>query len=316
MVLTVFSCTKQNADSLNNEVKGTRITLSVEAPEVTEETKVTYGGTTTYNNSIRHMYRWEAGDKMGVYSLEQTKGDITNWGEFATDEGADKNGKATFTGFVPATYVGSNFFALHTYSTVDYKLFWNSTRYDFGFNIPAEQDGTGVKYSLFAAKPDYDPSTQTLSVPSSGSNQFFLRSALTVFEVPADADVREIKVTATGAKTGAAQNLVSNGEALDVYMNSSSFALWGAGYPTVTINNGGVLSGKVWFASRQANGSASIGYIKLSFEFTNGAGKVAKKVVKLGLNLNADGTAGTYKNISNSVVNNLGAVSFAEGDFK
>ena len=126
-----------------------------------------------------------------------------------------------------------------------------------------------------------------------------------------------ISATATTAKTGAAQNLASSEDKQDVYLNSSSFGIWGGATNTITIyNNNELLSDDVFIASRQVTtGNATNGYIVLTFVFTNGSGETATKVVKLGASPQVDGTATTYYKINSAVVNNLGSVTFNPGDF-
>lgn len=307
--MAALSCTKEQVKERDN---GQKISFVIDSPD-NQETKVSSNGTTTYQGSIRYRWKWDAEDALAIYSFNQVKDQITGWGNFITAEGGSP---ATFSGIVPDAYTGDTFIALYSKYTDSFKLFWNSTRYDFGFNIPAVQDGEGAKYALFAAMPTYDPSTTTLTFPTSGSYQFFLRTALILLEVPIEADVRNITMTVTTAKTGAAQNIVSSGSNKDVYINSSTMGIWGAASNTVTINNGGVLSDKVWIATRQVTtGNATNGYIKLTFVFTNGNGQTATKVAKLAKEPQEDGTATSYKSISNGVVNNLGVVSFTASDW-
>lgn len=309
--MTIFSCTKERTSEIN-ENNENLATLVIGVPDVSE-TKVSNGTPTDYMGSIRYTFNWDAGDALNIFSYNNTKDEYTDWGNYTTLSGGKP---ATFTGTIPVSYTGSTFVAMHSKSTGSFVPYWNSTRYDFKFNIPAEQDGTGAKYCMFAAAPEYDSEKHTFTIPTSGSYQMYMRSALSVIDVPAVADVRRITITVTAAKTGAAHNVVSKGDAKDVYLNGSSYALWGAGSNVITIyNNNDVLSDKVWFATRQTTGNATNGYIILTFVFTNGSGQTATKVAKLGTSLNGDGTAGTYKNILTTRVNNFGSITFDPSDW-
>jgi hypothetical protein len=93
--------------------------------------------------------------------------------------------------------------------------------------------------------------------------------------------------------------------------------LSGGTSPTITIyNDGKLLSGPVYFASRHTTGNNNNGFVTLTFTFTNGNGQTAVKQMKLGKNINDDGTAGTYGNLSQYRINKLGTVTFGANDFE
>ena len=283
-----YSCSKDVPESTK---AGVPITIEVASPEFDEpDTKISLNGSNL-------KYKFDAGEYFHLYSFTTDGSILTDWGRFTTDAGG---AWARFHGQMPAGYSttthGDKFRALfHPTEYMD--MTWNGSqnRYELKYNIPATQDGTGLKYCLFCNSNDPTFNTETLALQL----QFRCYNGLCHINL-VGGDVRTIRVTVQHMiKNNYA--LVSNGDKKDITFNVSTRALSDGGSKTLTITKGGdVLSGDIFFATRQTNGSAANGYARLTFEFINGNGEVCTKHVNLASGLDtANGTATTYKNISN-----------------
>ncbi len=307
--LAVVSCEKKNIEA---PAAGTPIEFELGAPDIEglEGTKMT-------NKDSELNFKWEPGDALQIFSYDWANSILTNWGLFTTEKGG---AWARFSGLIPAGYTAATHGGKFTVVFQQGKSFsldrtGTTDRYDLKFNIPAEQDGTGIKYCLFGTAtttwPSFDPDTKSFT-------GMMLRcyTSLSVINVTGP-DIRTIKITVDHAKNHNFA-LASTGDKLDLTYNCSNNGLSGGTGKTITINdNDKVLSGNIFFASRQTNGNATNGYTILTFEFINGAGKTATKVLNLATGINSDGTAAAYKNLSTyNRLNRLPAVSLAASDFE
>lgn len=302
--MVTVACQKQGTETFVK--KGIPAQFVVEDPssDLDDGTKVCANGKGEYGGSPRWYSRWEDGDICYLTSFSEGAEGYADWGAFTASVGANK--KAVFHGLVPEQHSGTTILALHSSSAFEIKWDKSGNRYNAYFNIPSTQDGTGFRYALIGAKAT-SYSEGVITFPTSGGNQFTMRSALTCITVPAEADIRTIQVTVT-KKGGGNWNIFSNGDNKDMAMNTTSFGLFGGGSNTVTITNGGVLSGDVFFASRHTTGGDASTCPVLTFVFTNGNGEQSTKKVELVKN-------STVLQIGNAKVNKLGSVSFAPGDF-
>jgi hypothetical protein len=309
----VVACSKEDEKFSG---KGKKVSFMVEAPSVADEetdSKVTFNKELFQDGSaLKSSFKWEAGDSFNIFSFVTGTTEATsshlNWGAFTTETAG---AQAIFTGTIPGDYNGNDplvaVFSKYTdWSTAPWK-FEGNPRQKIKFNIPSEQDGTGINYSLFAATPTY--SNGSFSFTS--ANSFRLKTALTYFKVPADATVVRITITAITTKDNAAMKIVSEGAAndIEVVANSTS-TLAGGGNNVITIfNNNQVLSGNVYFASRGTAANATRGHLQLTFVFEKQDGTRATKVISLGTDSN-------IKNLTNGGVNFLGSVTFGATDFQ
>ena len=324
--LTAWSCTKEN--NVRPVSKGTPITVEVGFPEFNgdendPDSKMSSNGIGTDG---KYKFKFDAGDSFHVFSFtgytDQTA--FTDWGVFTTEAGG---AWARFSGYVPddysATTHGGTFTVLyHEINKDNIELTWNN-RYEYRFNIPDHQDGTGLKYALFGSPasggsaPSFTPASEMASGKPRLGLQFRCYTSLCLLNLTGG-DVRTIKITVAHKKNNN-YNLVSNGAAKDIVYNCSGNALSGGGSKTLTINNNDqVLSGDIFFVTRQTNGSATNGYAYLTFEFINSEGKTCTKVVNLATGVDAAaGTATTYKNLSQyNMISNFGSVDLTSATFE
>lgn len=321
--MAVLSCVKQE---MQKGQMWKPVTLTIGAPE----TKVSSNGTqgTPGISDFRYKFKWDAGDEITIYSITpDTKDEYTSWGTYVTEDGG---ATATFAGNMPAEYVGSVLIGIHSKYTDVFSVVWNSTRTDFGYNIPATQDGTGYKYAAYAGANNggtsdwYDSVNNKVIISGYDSKaQWKLISALSRIHVDASYNVKRITVTASRTD-GTTMNLVSSGTNKDIRFASNNFyTCSGGGVNTVTIENGGsVLPEDVYFATRNLSTKKGTGdhasdyYLTtLTFTFTNTSDQTATKIVKMGTGISGEYCTGT-KNLSIGSINNFGSVTFNPGDFK
>ncbi|MBQ9548572.1 MAG: hypothetical protein IJV01_05390 [Bacteroidales bacterium] len=288
-----LSCSKEE----KAPVAGKPITVEVGAPVVDVDP-----ATSVALTSIDPAYTlaWEAGDKIHVINYQDGTAGYNDWGDFTTTEGG---ATASFTG-TAGTNSYTKYLAARAYN--GYTFSCSSTADSFKYNIPANQDGTGAKYCCFAEYASYDGAT--LSIPT-----MHLRSALTRFDLPAAADVRQVTVTvAYSESAGSSIGLCSSGDAYDVvcnFLNGKKFAGSGGPGKTITISNGGaLLSGPVYFVSRHTLSDAKYGTVTLTFVFTNSSAQTCTRTVTLF-------NGGDAISIKTGYLNYLGAVNLKPSDF-
>lgn len=308
-VFAAFSCSKETVDISSFE--GEPLVIEVAPPEFDindgdAKTKISFNG-----SNLKHKF--DAGDFFHLYSYKADGSILTDWGNFTTDAGG---AWARFHGVIPDGYSsathGDKFRAFyHSESSED--MTWSGSRYECKFNIPSEQDGTGLKYCIFANSNE--PTFTIEDGKPKLTLQFRCYNGLCYFNLTGG-DVRTIKVTVKHAIKDNF-NLVSSGSKKDLVLTADR-ALSGGGSKIVTISNGGsVLSGDIFFATRQTNGSDTNGYAYLIFEFVNGSGQVCTKYKVLAEGHNTStGTATTYKNISQYfTLMNFGTIDLTSATF-
>ena len=317
-ILAALSCNKENPREKN--AGGIPFTFEVAAPEfevADPASKVSFNG-----SNLKHKF--DAGDQIGIISYTwatpKENAVVSNWGMFTTDNGG---AYARFHGNVPADYTeathGSTIRLFHRPGMSSMALDWNSTsgRFDFKYNIPANQDGTGLKYCMFA---NSNTVTLNMSDPEkpkfSAGPQFRCFNGLCLLNVTGG-DVRTIRVTVNHAKN-ANYFVVSKGEAKDIVYNCANNGTSGGAGKVITINNNDeVLSGDIFFAIRQTNGNATQGYASMTFEFINGEGKTCTKRMVLAKNPHEDGTADSYVNVSSYfTLSKLGSIDLTSATFE
>ena len=304
-----FACSKETPDI--SSFAGEPLVIEVAPPEFDvnggdPQTKISFNG-----SNLKHKF--DAGDYFHLYSYKDDGSVLTDWSNFTTDAGG---AWARFHGTIPDGYSSEthgDMFRAFYHSGNTENMTWSGSRFECKFNIPSQQDGTGLKYCIFCNSND---PTFTIEdgKPKLGL-QFRCYNGLCYFNLTGG-DVRTIRVTVKHAIKDI-YNLVSSGDKKDITLTAAR-NLSGGGSKTVTISNGGsVLSGDIFFATRQTNGSATNGYAYLTFEFENGSGKVCTKYKVLAEGYDtATGTATTYKNISQYfTLMNFGTIDLSSATF-
>lgn len=302
-----LSCSKEgNAPA----VAGKTITVEVGGPVIEQEAQTAAAlsrvAVTGTDLGSGYTFAWEAGESFHVINYTDDVKAYTDCGAFTTASGGNP---ASFEGSIPAGATYAKYVAFTCYNN-NFTFSSSTTGKSVKFNIPSTQDGTGIKYSLFGTK-SVKYKSEKLTITGMA-----LRTALTRFDVPADADVRQITVTVDNAIKHTF-GLCSSEDALDATGNifdTKKFALSGATNKTVTIyDEGKLLSGPVYFVSRHINSDETNGTGTLTFVFTNGSGQTATKTVTLAKTV--DETT-TYYPLKGGELHYLGAVTFKAGDFK
>lgn len=338
--LMAYSCVKSEMPEQNHP--GTLVYIDLDevviGGEDEPESKVIFNSTETVSGKTKYNFAWEAGDKFKIFSFNYDEDKLLDWGQFVTKSGG-KWGR--FYGYIPYGFNPDDYtatIAVHCQNLSDFTLNKTTTagKYELKFNLPSEQDGSGVRYCVLAPNSNMAYShfqvTRTVDTANpedvskwtytfGGVKLFKACTALSKIVVPAEADIKTIRVTVSHAIKDNF-TLASSGTKADMSFNclpNQSFAgISGGGSKTITINDGGKTLTEVYFASRQTIGSDTNGYATLTFEFVDGDGKVATKKAILATNPNQQtGTATAYSNLStNNSVHDFGAITFAEGDFK
>lgn len=308
--MAVSSCAKESA--VQTPSKGTPIQIVVGNPE----DAVVYGDETKVSWRVARNPKWDAGDAFQLFSHKKAANLLTDWGAFVTEDGSVTSGtsNATFSGYKPEGFTksegGDSFTAIaKNASNSSYTLFADGDRYSFNMNIPAVQDGTGLKYSLLGCVPSFDEGSSAFSNCS-----FNVKSALCALTLPAGVNVKTITITLgyENEENAAGQFLASNGTNQDLKWKATDFTcLGGGGSKTVTITKGGELLPEgtpiYWACIRTQSNSKDYGLAKLTFQFINDADKVATKVANIPSGRNV--TVGTK-------LNNFGTIAITAADFE
>ena len=330
--MTAISCNKDLAsnDSSVTPVKGSLIQVSVGDPEPCVEdpsdnsaVKPSQVATKVSQFRVARHPKWDAGDSFQFVAYNPTNKLLTDWGAFTTDEGSVTSGNsdALFWGYLPEGFTkttgGDKFTCIaHNVCNPSYTLVYEANpRYVFNMNIPAEQDGTGLKYTLIGSSASYDEEAKTISGFS-----FNVKSPLCAFTLPSGSNVVKVEITMSydnsGTHSPATQFFASNGNKQDLKFNAADFTFLGGGATnTITIYNAGNVlpeaSTPVYFACTRTQSGTKYGLCTLTFKFTNTEGLVAEKAVAL---KKADGS---FVNIGAShKLNNFGTIPLTSTDFK
>lgn len=270
-IISAAACTKEQ---INGPETTGEFTIEAQAPSF-EVTKISLGDLSDKKIPIS----WTPGDKFALFLLPPENEDIyakatgktdlvstacTYAGEFTTTS-SSQTGK--FTGFIPKDNVGTTsgvaFFPADIVpeskrnSSDKFSFSSDAIRFNIGAHIiPAEQDGTGIKY-LYAAARFKDGEL----------GPFLYYPSLLHFYIPEEAQVTKI-VTTTDSSTGLAGPGTSGG--YNTAWNLTKDNIISGNYldKTVTVSNGGILSGDVYVVIRSVNKPSY-----LQFEFTYDGGK-------------------------------------------
>ena len=321
--LAAISCNKTDmSDSL---AAGTPVYIDLENVVFDEpDTKISSAGV---DGNGKYNFNWEIGDAFKIFSFKWDENKVLDWGYFTSRTNA-KYGRFYGTipaGFDPANYTTS--IAVYCPSTPNFTLSRTTTtnRYNINFNIPSEQDGTGIKYCLLAPMGNLSGNHFNITLDNGTyafkGTQFRCYTALNRLVVPTEANIKTIKVTVSHAINDT-WNLASDGTKADLTFNclpDGNFGgIGGGGSKTITIKNEDKTLNEVFFASRQTKSDKTNGYATLTFEFINGDGKIATKKVVLAENYDPEtGLAQTYHNLKTYwTVTDFGTIAFKPEDFK
>lgn len=270
-IISAAACTKEQ---INGPETTGEFTIEAQAPSF-EITKISLGTLASSKMSIN----WSPGDKFALFLLPPENEDIyakatgktdlvstacTYAGEFTTTS-SSQTGK--FTGTIPKDNVGTTcgvaFFPADIVpeskrnSSDKFSFSSNAIRFNIGAHIiPAEQDGTGIKYLYAAAR-----------FKNSTLGPFIYYTSMLHFNIPEAAQVTKIVAT-TDASTGLAGAGTSGGFNTAWNLTKENIISGNTLDKTVTVTNGGILSGDVYIVTR---GVTKGNY--LQFEFTYGEGK-------------------------------------------
>ena len=329
--LAVYSCTKESVVG-NDNLTGTPIIVSIENPVISEEgeepdSKVSFVGVQANG---RYRYNWDTTDKFYVYSYSWSKSLVAYWGPFSYHSASSTDNAANFKGMIPdgfsTTTHGDTLIAIHSaYTTFNKNTLVRSGtkgRYDFKFNIPDVQDGTGFKYCLITSKQL--GTSGVLGWDATNNNftgkQFAIYCGLCRVLVPVSG-IKTLKITMSYGVSDANQYLVSDGSKADLNYNCNGSALSGGGSRTLTIYNNNQDLGEVFFACRQTQTNNTYGCCTLTFECTHSNGKTVTKRKVLAKDITYENgvakTANTYYGISQySRLTNLGTIPITAADFE
>ena len=302
-----LSCSKEE----KAPVAGKPITVTVGAPvvDVDPATSVELTGVSPYTVA------WEAGDKIQIINYTFGEAAINEWDCFTTATGG---ATASFSGTAGAsTQAKYTAFSVYSDATCTTHFVTGASTKMIYANIPATQDGTGIKYSLFATRDvTYDGASLTI-------NGMALRSALTRFDIAGTAFVKRVTVTVNYENSGTYSAAKGYGlcvgpdpeasKAMPIYnfkadnLNFSN-AVGGKG-GTITIENGGAqLTGPVYMASRHTVDAG--GKTTLTFVFTDDSDHTATRTVTL-----VTSDESKKYTITNAKLTYLGTVTLNTEDF-
>lgn len=334
--MTTISCNKElgQNDGVAESKKGTLIQVAVGNPEsciddtMNSSDEIDTKVSSFVPQASNKTPKWDAGDSFQIFSYNAAKIIVTDWDKFVTVDGSTSpyNANATFIGYIPEGFTqeagGNTFSAIVTNEFNSAYTFAHDsakTRYTFNCNIPSEQDGTGLKYSLFGSTLTYDENTKALS-----GFRFQFKSALCALTLPAGSNIVKIEITMSyeNENFATSQFLATKTGKQNLKWQADNFTfLSGGDSKTITIYNDGAVLPEdtvpVYFACVRTNsggtaGGNNLGACILTFQFTNQDGLVATKTITL-----KNEETGKYLNIQNgNQLNNFGAVTFAEGDFQ
>lgn len=277
-IILAAACTKEQPNAPETTTR--EFTIEAQAPSF-ESTKITLGDLA--NSKI--PVSWTPGDKFALfllppenedsYKTATRKDDIPNKsctyaGEFTTYD-TGQTGK--FTGTIPEDNVGTTsgvaFFPADivppSKRNSDDKFTFSSGTVRFGIGghiIPTEQDGTGVKYLYAAAR-----------FKNGVLSAFSYYPSLLHFYIPEAAKVTKI-VTTTNSDTGLAGGKSGYNTALKL---SDDKIISGNNLDkTVTVSNGGILSGDVFVVIRNVKTG---NYLQFELTYDEGKTKTYKQTL-------------------------------------
>ena len=323
-ILALMSCNKDldvknNTPRVITDFPTMVVECDVDAPVVEAETSTKVYGFVAdpVNAPGRHTVKWKAGDQISQFSVVSAKGttdlnvgDVLNFSNLrSTLNGAD--GTTSFAMEIPnlteeygktsglQTWLCA-FYPATTFSDIQVtpEVVNNATRYHVkvkpvSLNIPAEQDGTGWKYSIFYAR-SATFSAQYNSPIGGGGDNFQLLSVLLRLRLESTKNITKVVLTNTTAyMTGEVKEVTLNyfhGSA--VYTNSTLSAGCDKPGNILTIETGEVLPNDLYFAIRELREGTTYTFTftaedgtTQSKSFSNPAGwanRKTRKVLSLG----------------------------------
>lgn len=323
-VLALLSCKKDlnvnNAPKVITDFPTTEVECEVDAPVVDTEvpTKIFGYVADPVNAPGKHTVKWKAGDQISQFSVVSNKGSVAdlNVGDvinFSNFRSTLKNGDGTkvFTMTIPdlMTLYGASsgvatwlcaFYPATTFSDIQVTPEENngSMRYHVkaipvSLIIPAVQDGTGWKYSIFYAR-SATFSAKYNSPVGGGGDDFQLLSVLLRLRLESTKNITKVVLTNTTAyMTGEVKEVTLNyfhGSA--VYTNSTLSAGCDKPGNILTIETGEVLPNDLYFAIRELREGTTYTFTftaedgtTQSKSFSNPAGwanRKTRKVLSLG----------------------------------
>ena len=336
-VMLAFSCSKVNP--VTDSSRGTPIQIVVPNLEIIDPDVADPDTRVTWKTESTRAPKWEGTDEFQMIAYSVEKNVYKDWGDFKVTGTPNQTG-TTFTGYKPNNFsndpnddnFGGNYFVglVKNPSNSSYSLQYDPNngkpRYVFFANIPAEQDGTGFKYSVIGAQYTFNGATFD---KTHNNSVFFIRSALCKLTLPSGSNIKRIDITLGYSISDANQYLASSGTSQDLKFQlsdgfSSTFTfLIGGGSKTITIKNGDSnlpeSPNNIYWACARTQYGASRGYAILTFKFTNDEGKVATKVIKMYRDANGNGTFEAEEKVDiagGKALNSFGTVTFNAGDFK
>lgn len=270
-IISAAACTKEQ---INGPETTGEFTIEAQAPSF-EVTKISLGDLSDKKIPIS----WTPGDKFALFLLPpeneakyaeaKSKDDLvstacTYAGEFTTTS-SSQTGK--FTGTIPKDNVGTTCgVAFFPADIVPENKRNNKDKYTYSSEamrftlcahiIPAVQDGTGIKYLYAAAR-----------FKEGKLGPFTYYTSLIHFNIPEAEQVTKI-VTTTDSPTGLAGAGTSGGFNTAWNLKKENIISGNTLDKTVTVTNGGILSGDVYIVTRNVSKGCY-----LQFEFTYGEGK-------------------------------------------
>lgn len=319
-VLALISCSKelgdkQNTPKLITDFPTTIVECDLDAPVVETETSTkVYGYVADPDHAPgKHTVKWKAGDQISQFSVVYNKGNVTdlNVGDvinFSNLRSTLKNGDGTntFTMEIPnlqtlygassgvATYLCAIYPAT-TFSDISVAV--DGTKMDVtatpvSLNIPAEQDGTGWKYSVFIAR-SATFSAQYNNPTGGGKSTFHLISTLLRLKLNSTKNVTKVVLTnTTGFMTGNVESITMNSFHYAADVNKNFTLATGCPGKTLTVETGDVLPNDLYFAIRELREGTTFTFTFTAEDgttttrsFTNPAGysnRKFRKVLSLG----------------------------------
>lgn len=281
--LALVSCSKESADSIAlPEGKIVSFTLDVPgerdiADMDSEDVKISFGNLDIVNNKIP-VY-WNSGDAFRLFTclsedkyqitfdgepskatnIAITPNDVTDCGNFTTT--ADKVKIATFSGVIPSdaqsTTEGMAIFPAGAYKEGSARI---AAAKNSGLvkgyigcttQIPAEQDGTGIKYLIATSR-----------LKGGAFSKFAFSTNMVKISIPEDLGVDKVVLS---APTDYAKALGGSQISLYYYFGNSGYTLSNTSGQTWSITvsrDGEVLSGDVYFVTRSMDADV---YLTLTF---------------------------------------------------
>ena len=308
-VAAALSCAKQDAGVAGT---GEPITIEVGAPVIEADPATSVDLT---NNTAPYTVAWVPGDQIQIFNHTVKESGYNEWPLFTTAAGG---ATASFSG-TPGGSDKHEYVAFSMYQDGhEATLSASASSTVLNYYIPAQQDGTGAKYALYATRR-VTYSGGTLSISGMA-----LRSALTRFTIAGTAVVKRVTVTVNYTDDkGADVNVVSAGCGLCTgtegakqmsvfsFKNADDYSFTqgvGGTGTTITIENGGArLTGDIYFASRHT--LKTYAKCTLTFVFTDEEDKTCTKTVTL-----YEKEENNFQ-IVNGQMNKLGTVTLNTGDF-